>query len=179
MNRPARLNRTLLTLLGLLALAAGGFALAIHFSVLHLFPSTDPLLPTTTPTTPILYVTAAVSVIIGLLCLRWLIAQLARTPKTQTWQLESTAEPGHTALPAAVAAAPLTDDITTYEGVHTARATLAGTHSSPALALVVTVHHTANVKDIRSNITTHALPRLRQALDLTALPTTIEFRFRA
>ncbi|PRY37903.1 alkaline shock response membrane anchor protein AmaP [Umezawaea tangerina] len=179
MNRPARLNRTLLALLGLVALAAGGFALATYFDVLRLVPSTDPLLPSTSPTTPVLYATAAASVVIGLLCLRWLIAQLARSPKTQTWQLESTTDPGTTALPAAVAVAPLTDDITTYEGVHTARAALAGTHSAPALALVVTVHHTADVTDIRSNITTHALPRLRQALDLTTLPTTIEFRFKA
>ncbi|SFW70882.1 hypothetical protein [Amycolatopsis australiensis] len=68
LNRPARLNRTLLGLLGVSLLAAGGFALATHFRRLAVADPAAPLVPgTAAPPTWVWYVTAAVAVVLGLL----------------------------------------------------------------------------------------------------------------
>src|SRR5687767_2836982 len=76
-NRPARLNRTVLAVLGLVCLAAGGVVLLIGTGLLGGLlpvPADAPLLP------PGLVIpvwgpsaVAAVAVVIGLLALRWLI----------------------------------------------------------------------------------------------------------
>jgi hypothetical protein len=63
--------------------------------------------------------------------------------------------------------------------VHQARATLAGTREDPTLALVVSVEQDGDPTEIRERLETEGLPRLRQALDLDAVPVAIEFRFTA
>ena len=68
-------------------------------------------------------------------------------------------------------------EVESYTGVHSARATLAGTSDHPALAMVVTIEQDGDLTAIRDRVDTEAVPRLRQALDLDALPTTVEFRF--
>lgn len=178
LNRPARLNRGLLAILGITGLAAGGFAVATHFGRLSVIDPDSTLVPGTgTPPTWVLYTAAAVAVVLGLLLLRWLLAQLARKPKTHTWHLETDPATGRTELPAATAISPFTTEVGAYPGVHSAHATLAGTPDAPAVALVISVEQDGDLTAIRHRIDTDGLPRLRQALDLDALPTTIEFRF--
>jgi hypothetical protein len=178
LNRPARLNRTLLALVGLVLLAAGGFAVATHFGKLTLLASDAPLTPgTATPPTWVWYVAAVVAIVLGLLLLRWLAAQLTRKPKTHTWRFETNLDRGRTELAAGTAVAPFLAEVETYPGVHAAHATLAGTHDNPALALVLSAEQDGEPTTIRERIETHGLPRLRQALDLDTLPVTIEFRF--
>ena len=129
LNRPARLNRCLLAIIGITLLTGGGLALATSLGWLPINPAT-PLAPgTELPPAWTLYAITGVAVLLGLLSLRWLAAQLARKPKTHT------------------------------------------------LAVVVTTEHDADLTDIRHRLDTHGLPRLRQALDLTSLPVTLEFRF--
>ncbi|MEU0535774.1 alkaline shock response membrane anchor protein AmaP [Amycolatopsis tolypomycina] len=178
LNRPARLNRALLALVGLVLLAAGGFAVATHFGAVRVLAPDSPLVPgTATPPTWTLYVTAAVAVVLGLLLLRWLLAQLARKPKSHTWRFESDPHTGRTELAASTAIQPFTAEVATYPGVHAAHATLAGTRENPAVALVLSAEQDGDVAAIRDRIETEALPRLRTALDLDALPSTVEFRF--
>ncbi|UOZ03809.1 alkaline shock response membrane anchor protein AmaP [Amycolatopsis sp. WQ 127309] len=178
LNRPARLNRVLLGLVGLVLLAAGGFAVATHFRRLTVVDPGSPLVPgTASPPTWVLYVAAAVAVVLGLLVLRWLLAQLARRPRTQTWRFEEDPDRGRTELAADAAVAPFTEELRTYPGVHQARATLAGTREDPTLALVVSVEQDGDPTEIRERLETEGLPRLRQALDLDAVPVAIEFRF--
>jgi hypothetical protein len=178
LNRPARLNRSLLAITGIVLLTVGGFTLATHVGWLRVLDPAAPLVPgTEQPPTWVLYTATTVAVILGLGCLGWLAAQLARRPKTHTWHLEHDPDHGHTDLAAATAVEPLTHEITTYPGVHTARATLAGTQHTPTLALVITTEQDADLTTIRQQLDTHGLPRLRQALDLDTLPVTIEFRF--
>ena len=178
LNRPARLNRTVLGFLGSALLAAGGFTVATHFGKLTLVASDSTLAPgTVAPPTWVWYVVAAGAIILGLLLLRWLTAQLTRKPKTHTWRFETDPGRGRTELAAGTAVAPFLAEVETYPGVRSAHATLAGTHDNPALALVLGTEQDGDPTAIRVRLETHGLPRLRQALDLETLPVTIEFRF--
>ncbi len=90
LNRPARLNRALLSILGLVLVGSGGLAIALHFGNVPMLPASSPLVPgTDAPPVWSLYVTVAVCVVVGLLALRWLVAQLARKPKSHTWRMEN------------------------------------------------------------------------------------------
>ncbi|WP_410599673.1 alkaline shock response membrane anchor protein AmaP [Amycolatopsis sp. lyj-90] len=178
LNRPARLNRTVLALFGLVLIAAGAFALLTHFgTVTVLRPESALVAGTSQPPTWTLYVTAAAAVVLGLFLLRWLIAQLTRKPKTHTWHFETDPAAGRTELAASTAIEPFVAEVTTYPGVHAAHATLAGTRDTPAVALVISAEQDGDLTDIRHRIDTDGLPRLRRALDLDTLPATVEFRF--
>jgi hypothetical protein len=178
LNRPARLNRVLLGVIGVVLIAAGAFAVATHFGALTVLRQDAPLVPVLAdPPTWVWYVAAVVAIVLGLLCLRWILAQLARAPKTRTWRLELDPDLGRTELAAGTAVAPFVDEVTAYPGVHAVRATLAGQREAPALAMVVSAEQDGDLADIRHRIDTTGLPRLRQALDLETLPVTIEFRF--
>ncbi|RSM57112.1 alkaline shock response membrane anchor protein AmaP [Amycolatopsis sp. WAC 01376] len=178
LNRPARLNRTLLVLTGLVLLAGGVFAVGTHFGRI---PPLDPgatLVPgTAMPPGWVWYAVAGGAVVIGLLVLRWLIAQPVRKPKSHTWRFGQ--DTGQTTLAASTAVDPFTAEVATYPGVHAAHATLGGTQDAPVLAVVLSAEQDGDLAAIRERITTEGLPRLRQALDLDELPTTIEFRFSA
>lgn len=178
MNRPAALNRTLLALIGLVLLAAGGFALATHFGRLHVLDPASALVPgSTAPPTWVFYAAIAVAVVLGLLCLRWLTAQAFRRPKTVAWRTEE-AE-GATTLDSSTAAAPVAADVEGYDGVRSASAWLTGPREAPALFLIVTTDAEADAGAIRARITEHAVPRLRQALEVDALPVRLEVRLTA
>ena len=81
LNRPARLNRTLLAVAGLLLLAAGAFAITTAYGWLPLLDRDRPLVPgTQLPPTWVLFVVVVGAVVLGLLVLRWLGAQALRRP---------------------------------------------------------------------------------------------------
>jgi hypothetical protein len=176
-NRPARLNRFLLAVIGVVLVIGGGLVLAASLGMLSVDPATALVPGTDLPPTWALYVVAAGAVVLALLCLRWLAAQLATKPKSHTWRIADDAEAGHTELAARIATTPFAAEIAEYPGIHAAYADLTGTRHTPALVVVVTTEHGADLTDIRHRLTTHGLPRLRNALDLTSLPVTVEFRF--
>jgi hypothetical protein len=177
-NRPARLNRTLLALTGLVLVAGGGFAVATHFGWLRVLDPGTELIPAPgSPPTWAFYAAAAVAVIVGLLALRWLAAQAVRRPKTSVWRFGD--DDGSTRLDAGTAIRPLTEEIGAYQGVHAATATLGGPQDDPALYLAITAEPGADLGEIRRRVDEHALARLRESLDLETLPTTIEFQFTA
>jgi hypothetical protein len=177
LNRPARLNRFLLAIIGVTLVTGGGFAMATSLGWLPVDPASPLVSGIGLPPTWVLYAIAAAAILLALLCLRWLAAQLARKPKTHTWRIADDPEYGHTELATRIAATPFTADVTTYPGIHTAHADLTGSQQSPTLAVVITTEHDADLTDIRHRLDTHGLPRLRDALDLTSLPMTLEFRF--
>ncbi|WP_328890762.1 hypothetical protein [Streptomyces sp. NBC_00316] len=178
LNRPARLNRTLLAMFGVLLLGSGSVALAAHFRQLTFMDSDATLTPTTVDLpTWALWIAAATAICLGLLVLRWIAAQLARRPKTHTWHLEQNAGQGSTELAANTATAPFLDEVNAYSGVHHARATLAGTRQKPTLAMVISAEQGGDLTTINHQLNTRGLPRLRQALDLDTLPVTVEYRF--
>ncbi|SFP63797.1 alkaline shock response membrane anchor protein AmaP [Amycolatopsis rubida] len=178
MNRPATLNRFLLAVIGLVLLAAGGFGLATHFRVLRLLDPEAPLVPgTAEPPSWVFYAIAAAAVVVGLLALRWLLAQLAHRPRTGVWRFETDPAYGRTELRADDAVAPFTEELRGYPGVHKASASLAGTRETPSLALILTCEQDADLGEIRGRVAGESLPRLEEALELEDIPVSIEFRF--
>lgn len=171
------MNRFLLGLLGLLLLIAGAGALAIHFGFVPRVDRDAPLVPgTVLPPAWVLWVIAAGAVVIALLCLRWLIAQIPRR-KVAAWHWAD--ETGATRITTATAAAPFTQEVTTYPGVRKVDAALTGPHTDPRLALVVRAHGDADLRGIRRRIDDEGLPRLREALGTPDLHATVEFRMSA
>jgi hypothetical protein len=176
-NRPARLNRALLLLVAVILLAAAAFILLTAFGVLTLLRRDQALTPTSlSPPTWVAYLTIAVAVIVGLLALRWLLAQTQRRAKTGTWRLENDPATGTTRLDAQTAVDPLVDEVENYPGVHRASARLAGTPVRPTLYLTIGTEDAADINEVRRRVDTDAIPRLRQALDLDFLPAELLFR---
>ena len=113
-NRPARLNRAVLAVLGLLALLAGVVVLLAGIGILAtLLPmvpirSDVPLLPGNLSLPGwVPWAGAAAAVVVGLLVLRWLIAQTIRRPSSSDWQLAPDTATGTTHIDSDTAAEPL------------------------------------------------------------------------
>jgi hypothetical protein len=113
---------------------------------------------------------AAVAVVIGLLALRWLIAQTIRRPAGSNWQLSPDTTTGTTHIDSHAAVRPLADEIEDYAGVLSATASLTGPRQHPHLYLRVSADDHADISELRRRIGSNAIPRLMQALNLPALP---------
>ncbi len=173
-NRPAQLNRTVLALVGLFCLAAGAGVLLVGTGLLGGLlpvPADAPLLP------PGLVLpgwgpaaVAAVAIVVGLLALRWLVAQTIRRPASSNWQLSPDTSTGITHIDSGTAARPLAAEIEDYPGVRSATAHLTGPRQHPHLYLRVSADDHADISDLRRRIGANAIPRLAQALNLRALP---------
>jgi len=173
-SRPARLNRLLLGIFGLLLAAVGGLAVAAHFGRLDGVDARTAVVPDhPAPPSWVLWAIVAAAIVAGLGCLRWLSAQLPRTPRAGRWHA-GTPDSGGTTLDTATACAPLAADIEAYDGVRAAKARLSGPGRGPGLYLLVTASPDVDVTALRDRIRTHALPRLRQALELETLPVRME-----
>ena len=173
------MNRVLLSLTGLVLVAAGAFAVLTNLGVLSFVDrSGSRVAGTGRPATWVWYVVAAAGVVVALLALRWLLSQVTPAVRSQTWQVSDEPD-GRTELSSDDAAAPFVADVSAFPGVHSARAALSGPLSAPRLAVMVGIEQDASVDDVRSHIGEYALPRLRQALDLDELPAAVEFRFTA
>ncbi|MGW5723159.1 alkaline shock response membrane anchor protein AmaP [Amycolatopsis sp. NPDC003865] len=178
MNRPARLNRTLLAAFGLLLIAAGAVPAAIRFHWLPALGGDRPIVPgTELPPTWVLSVTAAAGIVVALAGLRWLAAQLVRKPAGRTWHFEADPDAGRTELATTAAVGPFTEELRGYPGVRTASASLIGNRDHPELLAVVSVEQDGDPSEIRDRIRAEGVPRLCQALDLDDLPTRVELRF--
>lgn len=175
-NRPARLNRTVLALLGLLMVLAGALVLVVGSGAapsasagLSVAADAPLLPPNPDPPAWLPWAGAAAAVVVGLVALRWLVAQAARVPPGTTWQLAGDPQTGATLLSTTTAAAPLAAEISTYPGVRAATARLAGVHQHPELHIRITMDDRASLSDLRHRIDEVAVPRLVGALDLPAL----------
>ncbi|WP_280235171.1 alkaline shock response membrane anchor protein AmaP [Nocardia cyriacigeorgica] len=177
-NRPAGVNRTLIGLTGVILLAAGAYALAAHFGQLGWVDRESALVPgTAAPPTWVFWAVIAGAVVLGLLCLRWLLAQIFRMPKSQSWRFEADPTAGKTVMASSTAAAPVAADIAAFDDVRSASAWLTGTRWAPELHLTVTVQPHADVGSLRGRILDEAVPRLRQALEVETIPVTLELSF--
>ncbi|MBF6081355.1 alkaline shock response membrane anchor protein AmaP [Nocardia cyriacigeorgica] len=177
-NRPAALNRVLIGLTGLVCLAAGGYALAAYYGQLSWVDRESTLVPgTAAPPTWVFWVVIACAVVLGLLCLRWLLAQIFRMPKSRSWRFDTDDSAGTTVMASSTAAAPVAADIEAFDDVRAASAWLTGTRWAPELHLTVTAQPHADVGQLRARILDEAVPRLRQALELETIPVTLELSF--
>ncbi|WP_043659537.1 hypothetical protein [Nocardia thailandica] len=176
-NRPARLNRGVLGLLGLVLVAGGAAVLAVHFGAVSRISPGSPLVPgTEEPPRLVFYAVIAGAVIVTLLALRWLAAQFTRLPRRETWQLGAADAQGRTLLGSDAAAAAVAADVETYPGVRSATARLSDGPAAPNLHLVIDTDPDADLPAIRRQILGHAVGRLCTALDLVTVPVSAEFR---
>lgn len=183
-NRPAGLNRTLLTLAGVILVLGGAYVLTRGLGLIPAIgpvPAQDPaaaLLPAGTSVQPwVPYAVIAAAVVIGALCLLWLVAQTGRRrERSQTWRLGGDPGRGTTLLNTDAAAAAFADEVEAYPGVQRASAAITGARSQPLLHLTLTTESDTQVSDLRTRIHTEALPRLRAALELDELPAEILLR---
>jgi hypothetical protein len=176
-NRPARLNRTVLAILGVLALVTGAFVLLTGTGILHsLVPiSTDaPLIERNVAPQPwVPWVVTAAAIIVALLSLRWLIAQAIRQTPSSDWQLAPDTSIGTTYISSDAGAEPFGEEIAEYPGVHFVTARLTGPRQHPRLHLRVATNDRADISDLRHRIDAEAIPRLTQALNLSTLSTNL------
>ncbi len=180
LNRPVRLNRTLLALTGTVLLAAGAFVVLTGFAVIPVLDPGSQLLPTAETGPSWAPYAIVVAVAVGLACLLWLAVQPTRRPRTGIWRLPTTnSAAGETTIDADVAVVPLEHDIQSYPSTHSVVASLAGDAANPVLELSIGLEPDADLAEIRRRIETHALPRLCVALDLTELPARIRFQLDA
>jgi hypothetical protein len=177
LERPSGLNRVVLAIIGLVLLVGGGLVVAAKFTTLNALRPDAPLVPgDALPPTWVWYVIAICSAALGLLAARWLVAQVNRTPRSSIWRFDIDPGSGRTELAASTAITPLLAEMEAYPGVHAVRGTLAGRQSAPVLAVVITTTKDGEPSAIRHALAARGLPRLRQALGIDELPTTVEFR---
>ncbi|MER6008867.1 alkaline shock response membrane anchor protein AmaP [Nonomuraea angiospora] len=173
-------NRTGLTLLGLVLFAAGGAALARGLGVFGANAARVPLLPgpvsTFARSTSWFWpAVAAGGVVMGVIGLGWLLAQF-RLDRLGRMRLES-GPSGVTEIAGRQASEALAGQVSAYEGVRRARASLRGKPDAPALDLRVTSQDPAHPDALITRLHDEALPHLRTALGLERLPVLIRLRF--
>ncbi|TKK87166.1 alkaline shock response membrane anchor protein AmaP [Herbidospora galbida] len=173
-------NRTGLVLLGLILLVAGAAALACGLGVFGANAARSPLLPgpvsTFAGSTSWFWpAVAAGGFVIGAVGLGWLLAQF-RLDRLGRMRLDS-GPSGITEIGGKQAGETLADQVSTYEGVRHARASLRGKPDAPALDLRVTSQDPAHPDALITRLHDEALPNLRTALGLERLPVLIRLRF--
>lgn len=177
---PDRLNAAVLSLLGVVLIAAGAYGLARGYGAFGDARATDPVMTegprdfVSRNTDWFWPLAAALSLLLAWLGLRWLLAQLG-TPTVGHLPVRADG-PGHTELLSNGATAALARDVEDYAGVRSASARLIGDDPIPEVAVHVDVHEDADVGAVRRQIEEHALVRFRSALELTTLHSQIHVR---
>ncbi len=176
----SRLNRTWLTILGVLLLLAGAAGLLLGIG------QAAPLLSTTgvgwTPPstdrhlfgsatasafglTWVVLVTAVVAVVVGLLALLWLLAQIPRTNAAKPFRLHDDARTGLTRVEADVLTRAVEAQVKNLPGVNGASAVLRGSAAQPDLTLRVTADDRTDIAALLERLHHEVAADLGDALD--------------
>ncbi len=166
-----RTNRTVLTLFGVLVLAAGVAALLASVGAFTRTFSHHALLDNAVGRyfsrqgTWLWAVIAIACGLIILLVLRWLYALLATTDRASDVTVPGDRRQGRTTLrPGAVADA-ISSEIGSYRGVRSARARVIGDPAAPQLVVTATVDADADLPTLTRRIRDNAVAHARTALD--------------
>ncbi|GLW06117.1 hypothetical protein Misp01_12470 [Microtetraspora sp. NBRC 13810] len=175
----ARGNRWGLGLCGLVLLALGGLTLArglglfgfgqkwgflVGHGTIRLFAD-NPW---------IWYVIAAVSVIVALLGLRWLLAQGRKDTRTGL-RLEH-GPAGTTEIESSGVTHAIEADVEHYPSVQAAHAAVTGTGLAPGMRLRLVTDEDTPVMALRDHLGNEAIPRMRDTLEVERLPTVVQLR---
>lgn len=176
-NRPARLNRVLLALIGVVLMVGGAYLIAAYLGQWEWADRDAALVPGTAEPSPWVFVAVvAGAVIVALAALRWLAAQFVRLPSRMRWHIGTVGSFGETRLDSNVVAEAVVADLESYPDIRSAQAKLSGRGRAPQAHLVVTAEPDADLTALRERISDDCLPRLRQALQVDEVPTTLELR---
>ena len=174
---PARTNRVVLALLGLLLLAAGVLGLLLSYAVLDR-RATGPVLPRQVRTFAgdnpwFWWLLALAALLVALLGLRWLLAQ-ARTNRVASLDLTTDSRDGITTVPAGVITDAVEKEAADIAGVEGATARLRSHRGGSRLDLTATLTHRADLAHVRARLEGEVVTHVRQALDRPDLPVLIE-----
>ena len=183
MNQLDRLNRAVVTVLGLLLVAAGGYGLLRSFNwqeVLGRGADQDPLLldgvrEAFNENDWLWWLIALVALGVAWIGWKWLRLQLLPSPSLSTLHLPSGDE-SRTELPASAFNEAITRDLENDPCITAARVRLVGSEDEPELDLRVGVADRAAATTVRSRIESDVLPRARWALQREDLRATVRFR---
>ncbi|MET4093290.1 hypothetical protein [Arthrobacter sp. UYCu712] len=167
------LNRTWLTILGILVLAAGIALLLQAAGILHTLAGTPPPGDKVIPgdlhsffVQPwVMGLLLVLGVLVGVLALLWIIAQIPRKNAADTYRFHTDGAEGRTLCDPSVLARAVENQVNTLPGVVTSSAVLRGTADDADLTLQVTVNDRADVRDLLRRLETSTLPDLCTALE--------------
>ncbi|MFI7599381.1 alkaline shock response membrane anchor protein AmaP [Actinoplanes sp. NPDC049681] len=175
-----RTTRLLLTLLGMVLLAAGTVGILAGTDVLGVYlagrPLTDnPIARYAGDNSAWLWPAAALAgVIAAVLALRWLIAVLTPRPRAADITIATDRSAGRTTLDADALADAVTTEINSYRGIDTSHTMVYGSPTDPRLAITVRTDEDADIAVIQHRIENDALAHIRQALDRPDLPIVLD-----
>jgi hypothetical protein len=176
--RVVRVNRVIIGLIGLILLLAGVAGLLAGFGVFGSTLEDEAVLSGRVDRFterqdwfwPAL---SALTTILALLALWWLIAQL-RTDRLRGIDLRPSGRDGQTYLDGDAITDAIEDEVESYRGVSRTRARLSGKRTAPRLTLVVTLDGRVGVGEIRHRVEEQALDHARHALETDWLPTRVD-----
>ena len=175
MSRPAtRTNRITLALIGLLLAVAGGLGLALSLGAFGTGRATRPVLDPEVDAFVgenaewLAPLAAVLAVLLGLLALRWLLAQI-RTDRLRTVDLDEGPQ-GRTRLAARGMTEAVVQELEQQPGVQRAGADLRGRPGAPVLDLDLVLDERVDVGQARRRVESTTVRHAREALGRPDLP---------
>lgn len=168
------LNRTWLTILGLLVLAVGAVLLLQAAGVLASLGSSIPSAQDMVVTgglheffaqSWLVVLMVAIGVLVGILALLWIVAQIPRTNPAGAFRLHHQDDAGRTTCDPSVLAGAVEGQINALPGVLASEAVLRGTANEPDLSLRITVNEESDVQALLHRLETSTLPDLTNTLE--------------
>jgi hypothetical protein len=179
-KHPDRLNRSLLSFVGVLIVALGAAGLCGSFGVFgsgfehHTLLDNGPAHFVGRNGAWLWPVAAFVAVLLGLAALRWLAAQTS-SERAGSLQIRSAAGSGTTTLRSTALTAALEQQVGSYRGVTNVKAAMRGDRGSERLALRVTVADRVEFGALRTKIEHDAVGAARAALGDPELPVRVRY----
>jgi hypothetical protein len=166
-----RTNRTMLTLLAVILIAAGVLGALTGFKLFGASAQRHTLTGNSVGRyfgahgDWLWAVIAVAALIVILLALRWLATLLFSTDHAGDLAVPGDKSAGRTTLGASALTGAVSDEVATYPGVHSARARLIGDATNPTLVIGATLERSADLTRLRQRIESGAVAHARQALD--------------
>ncbi|MDH2413791.1 alkaline shock response membrane anchor protein AmaP [Nocardioides sp. CER19] len=173
------LDRVVLTLLGLLLLAAGGLGLALGMEAFGRSRASDQVLPQEVVDYPdgrqwFWWAVTGALLLIAVLALLWLLSQL-KTDRMTRLDLTTNARDGYTTLHARALTDAVENEALGVRGVTRASAKVRE-HRERHLFLLVELADSANIDGVRTELENEVVAHLREGVGDPHLPVTIELR---
>lgn len=161
---------------GVLSLLAGAGVFGSTFQSMDVFPRSVTTWIDDQPW--FWWAVGAVAVIVGLIALRWLIAQLRTNRVGGTHTVDDEAD-GRTTVHYSALAGAVGDEIEGWYGVRSAHASFRGSDRNPTCEITVTLDERGDLEEVRDRVQSQAVPHLRDALDDEAAPVEVRFTLAA
>ncbi len=175
-----RTNRFMLTLFGLLFLAAGGAAMvastgAFGDSFSRRVLSDNRVSDYFSDQGEWLWPVIAVGcTLIALACLRWIVALLASSDRAGDITIGSSTDEGTTILRPAALIDALTSEVSAYHGVDSAKGRVIGDGRDPEIVLAVNTAPAADLRALHHRIEDEAFTHARRAAGDPSMPIQLE-----